>query len=160
MTGYVSLALELNLINAFYKLTQGPYDLQPTLHATFKPAQPITRAEFAVIITRTFPHWEAVTVPAAQARLAAYDELTTAEATAYPNPCQGSTIIRFTVPQAGHVSVDVQNLIGGKVQTLVDESKPAGSHQVPFNGSNLPSGVYLFTVKTGTTTSSKRLVIQ
>ena len=61
MEGYVSIALQLNMINAYFTATQAPYELKPTIHATFKPNQVVTRADFAVIITRTFPHWEAAT---------------------------------------------------------------------------------------------------
>ncbi|MFC7670200.1 S8 family serine peptidase [Hymenobacter humi] len=67
LEGYVSVALELNLINAYYTISQGPYDLQPTIRATFKPSQAVTRADFAVIVTRTFQQYNAQTQPVAQA---------------------------------------------------------------------------------------------
>lgn len=54
LTGYVQLALDLNILNAYFNVTQGPYDLQPTVTATFKPANNVTRADFAVAITRYF----------------------------------------------------------------------------------------------------------
>ncbi|MFD2570920.1 S8/S53 family peptidase [Spirosoma soli] len=160
MEGYVSIALELNLINAFYKSTQGPFDLKPTLHATFKPTQAVTRADFAVIVTRTFPHWEAVTQPAAQGRIAAFGEPLTDKTYAYPNPFSGSTTINYSLPQQNHVTVEVYNVLGGKLKTLVNEFKPAGDYQVKFDGSTLPSGTYLFNVNTGTSVTSKRLIIK
>ncbi|HUQ49498.1 MAG TPA: S8 family serine peptidase, partial [Terriglobales bacterium] len=55
--GYVSLALDLNLMNAQFSVTQGPFDLEPTLHATFGPMKAITRAEYAVNIIRYFGAW-------------------------------------------------------------------------------------------------------
>jgi serine protease AprX len=54
LRGYVQLALDLNLMNAYYSLKQGPFELTPTLHATFKPAQSITRAEYAVTAVRFY----------------------------------------------------------------------------------------------------------
>lgn len=54
LRGYVQLALHLNLMNAYFSLVQGPFDLTPTLHATFKPAQSVTRAEYAVTAARFF----------------------------------------------------------------------------------------------------------
>ena len=66
LAGYVQIALDMNIINAFYTLTQGPYDLQPVLHATFKPTQVVKRADFAVIVTRTHDQWSAPTVVAAR----------------------------------------------------------------------------------------------
>ncbi len=52
LAGYVQLALDLNLMNAYFTVTQGPFDLQPVVHATFKPLNNVTRAEYAVSATR------------------------------------------------------------------------------------------------------------
>lgn len=54
LAGYVQLALDLNILNAYFYTTQGPYDLQPTVHATFKPAQVVTRGEFSVAMSRFY----------------------------------------------------------------------------------------------------------
>ncbi len=50
--GYVQLALDLGILNAFFSLEQGPFDLVPTLHARFKPLQNETRGGYAVAATR------------------------------------------------------------------------------------------------------------
>jgi serine protease AprX len=52
LRGYVQLALDRGLINARFAVTQGPYDLQPTLHAYFDPTKTVTRAAFAVAAGR------------------------------------------------------------------------------------------------------------
>jgi len=52
LRGYVQLALDRGVINARFKLTQGPYDLQPTLHAYFDPNTAVTRAAYAVAAGR------------------------------------------------------------------------------------------------------------
>ncbi|HEY0501958.1 MAG TPA: S8 family serine peptidase [Lysobacter sp.] len=52
LRGYVQLALDRGLINARFTVTQGPFDLQPTLHAYFDPTRTVTRAEFAVMAGR------------------------------------------------------------------------------------------------------------
>lgn len=54
LRGYVQLALDLNILNAYFEVKQGPYDLEPTVTATFKPNNSVTRADFAVAITRYF----------------------------------------------------------------------------------------------------------
>ncbi|MBA3532753.1 MAG: S8 family serine peptidase [Ardenticatenales bacterium] len=54
LRGYVQLALDLNIMNAYFTVTQGPFDLQPTVHATFAPASRVTRGEFAVTIARFY----------------------------------------------------------------------------------------------------------
>ena len=165
LEGYVSVALDLNLINAFYSVTQGPYDLQPVLHATFKPAQAVTRADFAVIVTRTFTQYNALTQPTAAARPGTAAAATTAtqpalETGAYPNPFTGTTTISYALQQDGPVSVEVYNTLGAKVRTLVVGTQPAGIHQVKFEAGNLAHGTYLFKVKTAGSVSTKRLVLQ
>ncbi|OGX83840.1 S8 family serine peptidase [Hymenobacter glacialis] len=159
MEGYVSIALELNLINAFFSITQGPYDLQPTITATFKPTQTITRGDFAVIVTRTFQQYNAQTQPAVQARNGA-SALASQEVAAYPNPFTGTTTITYALAQDGPVSVEVFNAMGAKVQTLVVGNETAGSHQVKFDAAKLARGTYLFKVKTGESVTTKRLVVQ
>lgn len=54
LKGYVQIALDLNILNAKFSLTQGAYDLQPTVHATFSPSQKVTRGDYAVAVTRYF----------------------------------------------------------------------------------------------------------
>jgi serine protease AprX len=50
--GYVQLALDLRILNAFFSLEQGPFDLLPTLHARFKPLDGVSRGAYAVAATR------------------------------------------------------------------------------------------------------------
>ena len=161
LKGYVSIALELNLINAYFSVTQGPFDLQPVLHATFKPTQTVTRGEYAVIVTRTFPQYEAKTQPAVAARGAASTTTLLAQSTqAYPNPFTGSTTITYSLAQDGPVSVEVYNTLGRKVRTLVVGAETAGNHEVKFEAGNLARGTYLFKVKTAESVSTKRMVLQ
>lgn len=54
LKGYVQLALDLNILNAKFAVTQGPYDLKPTVKATFSPAVKNTRGDFAVAMTRYY----------------------------------------------------------------------------------------------------------
>ncbi|MCA8832646.1 S8 family serine peptidase [Hymenobacter pini] len=167
LKGYVSIALDLNLINAYYTLKQGPYDLQPTLHATFKPSQNVTRADFAVIVSRTFPQYDAVTQPTAARGTASTTTTATTAATlldrstvAYPNPFSGSTTISYHLAQPGPVSVEVYNTLGVKVRTLVAGTEEAGLHQVRFDAGNMARGTYLFKVKSGAAVTTQRLVLQ
>ncbi|GGK68491.1 S8 family serine peptidase [Rufibacter glacialis] len=160
LEGYVSLALDLNLINAFYGVTQGPFDLFPKLHATFKPLQDVTRAEFAVIITRTHASWNAATDPVAtSAAVLGVPAAEKAKNYSYPNPFTGSTTISYSVEEAGFVTVEVYNLHGRKVRTLVTEEKPAGTYTVPFQADNLPTGTYLYKVSTPGKEISNKMVL-
>jgi len=67
----------------------------------------------------------------------------------YPNPFNPSTTIRFDLPEAGHVSLKVFNLLGNEVMTLVDEHQSEGAHQVELDGASMQSGVYLCRLQAG-----------
>ncbi|MFC0189205.1 S8 family serine peptidase [Fictibacillus aquaticus] len=54
LRGYVQVALDLNLLNAYFKVVQGPYDLEPVLHAEFRPSANILRGEYAVAANRFY----------------------------------------------------------------------------------------------------------
>ncbi|OZM56552.1 peptidase S8 [Lottiidibacillus patelloidae] len=58
LKGYVQLALNLGIMNAYFTTSQGPYDLEPTLHATYAADESVTRAQFAVAMTRFFNNYK------------------------------------------------------------------------------------------------------
>ena len=58
LRGYAQLALDLGLINARFTVTQGPFDLEPTLHAWFDPSTGVTRAAYAVAAGRYLAHYQ------------------------------------------------------------------------------------------------------
>jgi len=62
----------------------------------------------------------------------------------YPNPFNPSTVIGFALPRASHVKLEVFNILGQSVMTLVDRQLPAGNHQVTFEGAGFPSGIYFY----------------
>jgi len=62
----------------------------------------------------------------------------------YPNPFNPSTTIRYDIPELSFVSLTVYNSLGQEISSLVQESQPAGSYAVPFDGAKLASGVYYY----------------
>ena len=76
----------------------------------------------------------------------------------YPNPFNPTTVIGYTVPERGHVSLTVYNTIGQKVATLVNEEQPAQFYEITFNASGLPSGVYIYRLQIGSFRESKRMI--
>ncbi|MBK7259334.1 MAG: T9SS type A sorting domain-containing protein [Ignavibacteriae bacterium] len=62
----------------------------------------------------------------------------------YPNPFNPETAIRYDLPEASTVRLLVFNPLGQEVATLVNEQEPAGSYQVKFNASTVPSGMYFY----------------
>jgi Secretion system C-terminal sorting domain len=77
----------------------------------------------------------------------------------YPNPFNPVTTIKFQLPSKEFVTLKVYDIIGREVATLVDGLKDAGSHDVKFDASNLPSGVYLYRITAGTYIETKKLVL-
>ena len=62
----------------------------------------------------------------------------------YPNPFNPSTKISWQIPVGSWQSLKIYDVLGNEVATLVDEYKPAGSYEVEWNASGLPSGVYFY----------------
>jgi endonuclease/exonuclease/phosphatase family metal-dependent hydrolase len=77
----------------------------------------------------------------------------------YPNPFNPSTNIRYQVPQTGHVTIEVYDIVGRRVATLVNETRDAGFHVVAFDGSTLASGVYLYRMHVGEFVQTMKLML-
>lgn len=82
----------------------------------------------------------------------------------YPNPFNPTTKIDFTVPNAEHVTVEIINLMGQKVRTLVDETVGAGVHSVEWDATNdygekVSSGMYFYRLKVGAAAQSKKMTL-
>ena len=61
--------------------------------------------------------------------------------------------------RGGLITLKVYNVLGSKVATLVNEEKPAGTYEVQFNASNPPSGIYFYRLKSGSFSSTKKLIL-
>ena len=77
----------------------------------------------------------------------------------YPNPFNPNTKIVYTLPKDDKVLLTVYNILGSKVASLVDEYKTAGSYEVQFNGSNLPSGVYFYKLEASSFSQIKKMML-
>jgi hypothetical protein len=76
----------------------------------------------------------------------------------YPNPFNSQTTIEYGLPEAGRVRIDIYDLLGRKVETLVDEEMQAGRHRVVWDASGHSSGVYFYRIKAGDFVDTKRMV--
>jgi hypothetical protein len=82
----------------------------------------------------------------------------------YPNPFNPTTNIELSLPRAGHVEVEVFNILGRRVSRLIDRELPAGVHRIVFNGkgddgSSLATGVYFYRVTCGDFRDSKKMLM-
>ncbi len=82
----------------------------------------------------------------------------------YPNPFNPVTTIRFDVPEESHIRLDVYNILGQRVQTLVNGNMQPGFHVIRWNGTNdtgtpLASGMYIYRIHSSKFTAVKKLVL-
>ena len=77
----------------------------------------------------------------------------------YPNPFNPTTMIKYSIPADQQVSLNIYNLLGQKVMTLVNEVQKTGQHEVNFNASNLASGVYFYKLEAGSLSSIKKMIL-
>lgn len=77
----------------------------------------------------------------------------------YPNPFNPSTKIQYVVSSMSYVVLKVYDILGREVATLANEEKSAGSYEVQFNASNLPSGTYFYVFRAGNYAETKKMVL-
>ncbi|MFA4834030.1 MAG: T9SS type A sorting domain-containing protein [Patescibacteria group bacterium] len=77
----------------------------------------------------------------------------------YPNPFNPVTTVNFSIPHAGNVAVEIFNLSGQKVVTLVDGYQSAGDHSVVWDASHFSAGVYFYTVTSGIFQETKKMIL-
>jgi glucuronoarabinoxylan endo-1,4-beta-xylanase len=77
----------------------------------------------------------------------------------YPNPFNPSTVITYQLPTSSQVTLMVYDLLGRGIATLINEYQSAGSHSATFKAGNLPSGLYLCRLQSGTFTQTRKLLL-
>ena len=76
---------------------------------------------------------------------------------AYPNPFNPSTLIRFDLANADMVSLEIFDIAGRKVASLINEYMIPGNHQISWNPGSLSSGIYLVNLVVGTETFNEKI---
>ena len=77
----------------------------------------------------------------------------------FPNPFNPSTVILYTLPSGGLVTLRIFNLLGQEVALLVNERKEAGYYQATWSASNVPSGVYFYRLQAGEFVQTKKAIL-
>ena len=82
----------------------------------------------------------------------------------YPNPFNPSTTITFSLPKSGHARVDVYDVLGKHVTTLIDENMGSGNFRVTWdgsdkNGARVSSGMYIYRMVSGSFSMTKKMLM-
>lgn len=82
----------------------------------------------------------------------------------YPNPFNPATTIKFNIPKESELSIEIYNILGQKIRTLLQNVKPAGSYQIYWDGKNdngqlIAGGIYFYRMKAGNFSSVKKMVL-
>lgn len=77
----------------------------------------------------------------------------------YPNPFNATTTIVYDLPTAGFAKLAVYNVIGREVAVLTNEIRTAGNHEITFDASLLPSGIYFYRLEAGDFTAMNKMVL-
>jgi ligand-binding sensor domain-containing protein len=77
----------------------------------------------------------------------------------YPNPFNPSTTIEFDIPEKTNVKIIIYDILGREVETLIDKELEPGKYKLNFNATNLPSGVYFYTLKTPKFTKTNKMLL-
>ncbi len=77
----------------------------------------------------------------------------------YPNPFSGTTLIKYRVRVTGHVRLTVIDPTGQELVKLVDDYTKEGEHQVTFDATGLPAGIYFYQLQVNGTVETKKMVI-
>lgn len=77
----------------------------------------------------------------------------------YPNPFNPQTIIQYDVKEAGLVQLKVYDILGKEVALLINENKDQGKHFVTFDAENLPSGIYIYSIRVNDYLSTQKMIL-
>jgi ligand-binding sensor domain-containing protein len=76
----------------------------------------------------------------------------------YPNPFNPATTILYSVSKSSHVTLSISNLLGQEIARLMDSVAEPGIHEITFDATHLPSGVYIYRLQTGEYVESKKML--
>lgn len=77
----------------------------------------------------------------------------------YPNPFNPTSRIKYQLSKTGDVNLRVFDALGSEIKTLVNKTQSAGTYEVDFNGSNLASGIYFYSLSVGSSNEIRKMIL-
>ncbi|MEE8418381.1 MAG: T9SS type A sorting domain-containing protein, partial [candidate division Zixibacteria bacterium] len=77
----------------------------------------------------------------------------------YPNPFNASTTIQYNLPAVSDVKIDIYNILGRKVETLIQGEQQAGYHQITWDAEDASSGLYFYRIQAGEYAETKKMLL-
>jgi len=77
----------------------------------------------------------------------------------YPNPFNSSTKISYELAETGDVTIDIFDILGRKVETLINRPQPAGRYSLTWNTTGLPSGIYFARMQIGDKKQTRKMLL-
>ncbi len=77
----------------------------------------------------------------------------------YPNPFNTSTTIQYSLVEASLITLDIYDILGHKVETLVNRQQPAGYRQITWNADRFASGMYFYKITAGDYAETRKMLL-
>ncbi|MBN2090653.1 T9SS type A sorting domain-containing protein [candidate division KSB1 bacterium] len=77
----------------------------------------------------------------------------------HPNPFNPQTEITFTVPTKSPITLEIYDLLGRKVATLIDQELLAGQHQIKWDATNFAAGIYFYQLQSGDFIQGRKMIL-
>jgi hypothetical protein len=77
----------------------------------------------------------------------------------YPNPFNASTTIQYALPEPSDITVEIYDILGRKIETLIHGEQSAGYHQIIWNADDQSSGTYFYRIQAGDYTETKKMAL-
>lgn len=162
--------VEDELIDLFYDISISSVDITLDISTTVHYALELSTSTFIGTATLTFIVTDSegaeltativvVVIDVTSSELVEDTPLTFSLEQNYPNPFNPSSNIRFAVPEASQVRLEVYNMLGQRVSTLVNGKLQAGWHTVEFDASGLSTGTYIYRIQAGDFVSTKKMML-
>ncbi|MBU0474424.1 MAG: T9SS type A sorting domain-containing protein [Bacteroidetes bacterium] len=77
----------------------------------------------------------------------------------YPNPFNPTTIISYYIPESSYVTIKIYDVLGNEIKILLDQVKPAGTHNIEFDAEGLSNGIYFYKLITNNYSEAKKMIL-